>query len=250
MGSGFGISIFKTSDEMSDFLVAKWRETAEGAIVRRGFFSVALSGGKTPADFYRRLAVKELLPWQKTHIFMADERFVPFSDKDSNFGMLYSFLLDKVNLPKQNIHAVATDLSSPSDAARRYEHDMKLFFGLSGHGLPVFDLICLGLGEDGHTASLFPGAAEAEVPLMPEKIRLAIPVEHEYVKHARVSLTLPVINNASNVLFIVAGRNKATIVKRVVADRDQGFPAARVEPSHGSLMFLLDEEAASMLDKP
>jgi 6-phosphogluconolactonase len=247
---GFSILIFSTRDEMADFLVREWQEAAEWAIARKGFFSAALSGGSTPGNFYRSLAALQgSFQWDKTHIFIADERFVPINDKDSNFGMINSLLLSKVDLPKENIHAIMTDAPSASEAAQRYEQEMKRFFGLSRNEIPGFDLICLGIGEDGHTASLFPGAPEAEVPLAPEKIRLAISVEHENIKYARISLTLPIINNAKHVIFIVAGKGKASIIKRVAVNRDQGFPAARVEPSIGRLLFVLDTEAASMLDK-
>jgi 6-phosphogluconolactonase len=249
-GSGFSIRIFDSRDDMADFVVRQWQETGEHAIAHRGFFAAALSGGATPEDFYRRLAsLKNDFPWDRTHIFLADERFVPFSDKDSNFGMMNSLFLGRVELPEENIHAIMTDASSPSAAAELYEKELKRFFKLQGKELPMFDFIGLGIGEDGHTASLFPGSPEAGVPLVPEKIRLAVSVEREHIKYARISLTFPVINNSDNVVFIVAGKNKATIVKRVVADRDQGFPAARVEPSGGRLLFVLDSEAASMLDK-
>ncbi|HTZ18548.1 MAG TPA: 6-phosphogluconolactonase [Dissulfurispiraceae bacterium] len=249
-GPGFSIHILSTMDEMVDFLVRKWQDTAESAIARAGIFTAALSGGSTPSEFYRRLAIlKGDMPWEKTHIFPADERFVPLTDTDSNIGMMKSLFLKEVNLPEENIHAVMTDAASPSEAAECYEQELKRFFALSDAELPRFDLICLGIGEDGHTASLFPGASEAEVPLMPGNVRLAVPVEHDLVKHSRISLTLPVINNAETVIVIVAGKHKATIVKRVVGDRDQGFPAGRVEPSRGRLLFVLDTEAASILDK-
>ncbi len=246
----FGIQVFGTREEMAEFLTGESLKIARSAIARTGRFSFALSGGATPGDFYRKLsAASDAFPWDGTHIFLADERFVPLSDGDSNLGMIKSLLLDKIRLPRENVHSIAVDVTSPSEAAGLYERELKSFFGLSGHELPRFDLICLGIGEDGHTASLFPGSPEAEVPLLPAKVRLAVSVVREHIRHARISLTFPVINNAENVIFIVAGKNKAAIIKRVAGDRDQGFPAARVEPSDGRLLFVLDSEAASMLDK-
>ena len=248
-GSGLGIHIFGRSGEMTAFLVQRWLETAKEAIKRKGVFSAALSGGATPSGFYRGLAIlKGDAVWDDTHIFPVDERFVPRADKDSNIGMMDSLFLKHVDLAAENVHPVMADAPSPSVAADLYEQELRRFFGLSGTELPQFDLICLGIGEDGHTASLFPGVPEAEAPMVFEKVRLAVSVVHGNVKHARISLTLPVISNARNVIFIVAGRNKAAIVKRVVGDRDQGFPASRVELTNGRLIFVLDSEAASMLD--
>jgi len=241
------ISVFGNRDDMTVFLVRHWREAAEYAVAQRGLFAAALSGGTTPGDFYRALAEQESLPWGKTHIFLVDERCVPFSDRDSNFGMMQSLLLNRVGIPGENIHAIITSELSPARAAERYELEMKRFFGLAENKLPVFDFICLGIGEDGHTASIFPGVPRGRQPEIGETIRLAVSVEHHNVIHARISLTLPVINNAVNIMFIVTGKNKAAIVKRVVADRDLGFPAGEVEPENGKLQFVLDVDAASML---
>jgi len=247
---GLIIRVFKDKNEMTAFLVQKWREIADYAIARTGFFAAALSGGTTPADFYRGLAaLKDSFPWDQTHIFLVDERFVPISDRDSNFGMINSLFLSRVKIPGTNIHAVIINESSPSKAAARYEEELKRFFKLTGTELPVFDLISLGIGLDGHTASLFPEAPESQSPELRQKIRLAISVEYDHVRHARISLTLPVINNAANVIFVVTGERKAAIIKRVIKERQVVFPAAMVEPSNGTLMFVLDSEAASLMSK-
>jgi 6-phosphogluconolactonase len=180
-------------------------------------------------------------------MFLVDERCVPFSDDDSNYGIIRSLLIEGLNIPEGNIHAIKADGLSPSKAAEAYEAELKDFFSLKGEEVPVFDFIGLGIGADGHTASLFPGSPEAEEPLVPEKNRIAVAVRREDIKHPRISLTLTVINNAANVVFIVTGKNKAAIVKRVAEERDQGFPASRVEPLNGTLTFVLDADAASML---
>jgi 6-phosphogluconolactonase len=244
------IHIFNDSNEMMAFLVQKWREIADNAIARKGFFTAALSGGTTPADFYRRLAaLNDSLPWDKTHIFFVDERVVPFSNIDSNFGMINALLLSRVKIPGENIHSIIMNKSMPSKAATRYEDELKRFFRLTPNELPVFDLISLGIGPDGHTASLFPGTPESQPPDVGEEIRLAVSVEHEEVRYARISLTLPVINNAANVIFVVTGEGKAEIARRVISERDSGLPAARVEPSEGTLLFVLDSEAASLISE-
>ena len=245
------IHIFDDRREMTEFLLRRWRQIALECIERKGLFVAALSGGTTPAYFYRALAsARDALPWDKTHLFLVDERCVPFSDDDSNYGIIRSLLTEGLNIPEGNIHAIKADGLSPSKAAEAYEAELKDFFSLKGEEVPVFDFIGLGIGADGHTASLFPGSPEAEEPLVPEKKRIAVravAVRREDIKHPRISLTLTVINNAANVVFIVTGKNKAAIVKRVAEERDQGFPASRVEPLNGTLTFVLDADAASML---
>jgi 6-phosphogluconolactonase len=244
------IHIFKDSNEMTAFLVQKWREIADNAIARKGSFTAALSGGTTPGDFYRRLAaLKDSLPWDKTHVFLVDERVVPFSNRNSNFGMIDTLLLSKVKIPRENIHAIIINKSSSSNAAVCYEEELKRFFRLTRNELPVFDLISLGIGPDGHTASLFPGTPESQQPDVGEEIRFAVSVEHDNVTYARISLTLPVINNAANVIFVIMGEGKAEIARRIISERDPGLPAARVEPSEGTLLFVLDAEAASLIAK-
>jgi 6-phosphogluconolactonase len=243
------ICIFDDRREMTEFLVQRWSQIALECIGRKGLFVAALSGGATPADFYRALcSTRDALPWDKTHIFLVDERCVPFSDSDSNYGMIRSLLIEALKLPEGNIHAIKADGLSPLKAAEAYEAELKHFFDLMGEEAPVFDFIGLGIGADGHTASLFQGSPEAEEPLVPEKKRLAVAVRRDSIKHLRISLTLTVINKAKNVVFIVTGKNKAAIVKRVAEERDQGFPASRVDPSNGTLTFVLDSEAASMLN--
>lgn len=244
------IHIFDNEREMTVFLVQRWSQIAQECIERKGSFVAALSGGTTPADFYRALASSgETLPWDRTHIFLVDERCVPFSHTDSNFGMIRSLLIENLKMPEGNIHAVRTDMPSTAAAAAAYEEELRSFFGLRGTDVPVFDFIGLGIGTDGHTASLFPGSPETEEPMVPGKKRLAVAVTRDGIKHPRVSLTLTVINNSKNVIFIATGKSKAAIVKRVAEERDRGFPASRVEPSDGTLTFVLDSEAASMLNR-
>lgn len=153
------VIVFDEKAELMAFVIRIWRKLAGEAMAERGFMTVALSGGKTPVDLYRAIGEKgKDLPWKKIDIFLADERFVPHTDDESNFGMIRKTLLEAVPIPKENIHAVETQISGADEAARRYEEELVKFFELKPRHFPRFDLIMLGLGEDGHVASLFPEA--------------------------------------------------------------------------------------------
>ncbi|HMK61008.1 MAG TPA: 6-phosphogluconolactonase [Dissulfurispiraceae bacterium] len=244
------IHIFDDRLAMNTFLIEKWTQIGIESIERRGMYTIALSGGGTPADFYRQLtSATKKFPWEKTHIFLVDERYVPISDNVSNFGMLRTCLLSALNIPAGNIHFIRTDTESPVVSALEYEEELMRSFRLVDGELPVFDFIELGIGADGHTASLFPGLPEANLPLIPENSRLVVAVRRDNIMYARVSMTLTVINSARNVVFIVTGGNKASIVKSIAEDGNEEFPASKVKPPSGNLMFVLDSEAASMLSK-
>jgi 6-phosphogluconolactonase len=244
-GRGLQICVFNDSKEKAAFLIRRWCEIAEEAISCRGFFAAALSGGTAPAEFYGRLAeLRGNFQWDKTHIFLVDERFVPRGNGDSNLGLMEDLFMRAINIPSGNVHAVVTDNISVSGAAELYAKELKQFFALSGHELPDFDFVGLGIGLDGHTASLFPGK-----PRLVEYERMVITSERAGIKHTRISLTLPVINHARNVLFIAAGKEKAGIIRRIVEDKDRSLPAAAVMPEKGELTFVLDVEAASSIGK-
>ena len=235
--------IFDDKDQMSGFMVRKWEEISEEAIERKGVFAAALSGGKTPVNFYQTLAEnKGMLSWNKTHLFLVDERFLSFEDKDSNYRLLRNTLLDKIEISQENIHPIPTGSSTPQISARVYEEDLRIFFKLRSEQYPEFDLILLGIGEDGHTASLFPGS-----PVLKERDSLAAAVILDEIKHHRITLTLPVINHARQVVFLVSGKGKASVLKKVVSQKDPSLPASMVNPDRGRLLFLSDSEAASMV---
>jgi 6-phosphogluconolactonase len=237
------IFVFDNRNGMSEFMIKKWKEFSKEAMERRDVFVVALSGGKTPIDFYRGLAkTRETLPWYKTHVFLVDERFLSFHDADSNYRMLRETLLAQVPIPQGNIHPIPTDRSTPQISAEEYEEDLRRFFKLSAGQFPEFDLILLGIGEDGHTASLFPHS-----PVLKDQVRLARAVMLDEVRHHRVTLMLPVINHARNVVFFVSGKNKASVLARVLNQREGSLPASMVKPKGGNLMFLIDQEAGSQL---
>jgi len=212
------------------------------AIGARGRFSVAVSGGSTPRPLFQLLATEEFrtrIDWERVHFFWADERCVPPDHPDSNFKAAYDLLLAKLPLPAANIHRIPGELA-PLEAARAYERDLRGFF--AGEHVPVFDLILLGVGEDGHTASLFPGKEG-----IGEKERSAVAVYVEKLHSHRVTLTLPVLNSARRVVFLVAGGEKAEIVREILEEGETRYPAALVAPPSGEVIWLLDREAAALL---
>jgi len=237
------VLVFESASELFSCMTSKFREISSAAIAERQAFAAALSGGETPAGLYREIAdAKGAFDWEKIHIFLADERFVPPADSRSNFAMIKATLLDQVPIPAENVHPVPFERSDPDFCARLYEDGIRAFFRILPGTFPAFDLIMLGLGEDGHTASLFPGTDIPE-----ERVRMVRAVPPSGGRTARITLTLPVINNARNVIFLVTGRRKAEILKRLVEGGDAGLPAARVAPEAGEMRIMCDREAASLL---
>jgi 6-phosphogluconolactonase len=243
MESSRNVLIFETGDEMANFMVERWSELSGHAIKSRGSFTAALSGGETPVLFYRRLAAEGArLQWDRIHLFFVDERFVPLDSADSNYRLLSETLLENIPIPAANIHAICTGETDPLSSARKYEEEMKGFFMLPAEGIPEFDLVMLGIGADGHTASLFPG----NVALCDTR-HLASAVILDKNRHDRITLTLSVINNARMVVFLVTGKTKASVFRDVVERRDHHLPASLVATEKGSLLFLADAEAAQYL---
>ena len=244
-GNPTDVRVFATEEEMNSFMLDTWFETAPDSIETRGFFCAALSGGKTPVGFYRRLAgLKDSPLWESTHIFLVDERCVPPEHADSNYRLLCDTFLEGVHISPKNIHPVPIDPVNYELSSARYEAQLKTFFGLSGGMLPRFDLILLGIGEDGHTASLIPGSLALK-----EKEHLTSYVPLGDSRHDRITLTLPVINNARNVTVLLSGTNKSGIAKRVIEGQDRSLPASHIKPRDGKLIFLLDRKAASGLSR-
>ncbi len=244
------VLIFENDGLMANYAAGEWAAIAGKAVSDKGRFTAALSGGKTPAGLYRKLSGIKKLPWDRTHIFIVDERFVPFEHEDSNYGMIERNLLRHTGIPQENIHPVSTAVDTPGEAAERYEEELASFFKTGngsldppGDGIPRFDLILLGLGADGHTASLFPGA-----PCLRETSRLAVAVSPSGpAEHERITLTLPVLNNAENVMILAAGDKKAAAAREVIGDKNSLLPAAMVKPGNGKLVILIDRGAASLL---
>jgi 6-phosphogluconolactonase len=237
------IRMLRDIEAVAEFAVDKWIEIATQSVTEKGKFTAALSGGRTPITFYQKLSVcPHPLSWDKTHIFLADERFVPPDDQASNYRMIKENLLSRIAIPKENVHPILTEDITIEGSAEKYAADMRTFFKIGNNDIPVFDLIILGIGTDGHTASLFPGTASLQ-----EAKRLAIPVFTDKSPTERISLTLGVINNAKNICFLVHGEGKADAIKAILEDKASALPAALVKPERGTLLFLMDQEAASLL---
>ncbi len=223
----------------ADFFATLVRES----IVSGGRCAVALSGGSSPKRLYTLLGsppCRDVVPWKQVHFFWADERCVPRDHTESNYKLAFDAFLSGVPVPEANIHRIKGE-AGPDAAARSYEDDLRDFFGDSG--LPAFDLIILGAGEDGHTASLFPGSST-----LGEMLRLAVPVHLGRTKKDRVTLTLPVLNHASQVLFLASGSAKSDIVSQLFdGNNARRYPAGLVRPVHGAVNWFLDREAAKKL---
>jgi 6-phosphogluconolactonase len=220
---------------------------AEEAVQARGVFTLALSGGSTPRALYSLLAddptFRTRLPWNSIHYFWGDERFVPPDHPDSNFGMASEVLLSRVPVPPQNIHRVHTELGDPEKTAEAYETELRKFFSTPEGQFPRFDLILLGLGPDGHTASLFPNS-----PALNEQVKLVVANWVEKFLSYRITMTFPVLNNGATVMFLVTGPEKAEAVKSVIGGAsDKPLPAQLVRPTNGQLIWFLDQAAASHL---
>ena len=208
-----------------------------------GRCTIALSGGSTPKSIYKLLGSVEYLsriPWENIYLFWGDERCVPPFDPDNNFKMVDETLTSKVPIPSQNIFRIHSE-ETPLEAANDYENTLRSFF--SNNTFPSFDIMLLGLGEEGHTASLFPGSTA-----MDENQRWVVSTYVEKLKAYRITLTFPVINSAKHIIFLVAGSNKAEILKNIFADDQNNIPAKKVRPNNGKLTWLLDKDAASLLD--
>ncbi len=216
-------------------------QTLAAAVAARGQATIALSGGSTPRRTHELLAappLRDRVPWEQVHVFWGDERCVPPDHPDSNYRMAYETLLSRVPLPPRNVHRVPTELGPAVVVAAHYERELRQHFALEVEDVPRFDLILLGMGADGHTASLFPGTLALE-----ETRRLVVPNRVDYLPHERVTFTFPVLNHARAVAFLVAGRDKAPMVAAALAG-DRRVPAARVQPTAGELRWYLDRAAA------
>lgn len=209
-------------------------------------FAVALSGGSTPRAAYALLAsppLRDQVPWPRVHLFWGDERCVPPHDPQSNYRMAREVLLDHIPIPAGNVHRVLAE-HGPVEAAEAYERELRRFFHSPAPQIPSFDLVLLGLGADGHTASLFPGTAALD-----EEERLAVANYVPQQNAWRVTLTFPVLNAAGHVIFLVAGAGKAARVRDVLAATSPAnrLPAQRIRPTSGILTWMIDRAAAAQL---
>ncbi len=246
MSSSAEIRILTTPQELFAAGAEEVLRTAVAAVSARGRFTIALSGGSTPKSLYNLLATnaRTTLPWDRMFFFWGDERHVPPTDPESNYRMVNEAMLSKVPVPTGNVFPVPTENSDADAVAAAYEQTLRKFFQLEAGAVPRFDLILLGMGPDGHTASLFPGTAGLK-----ERSRLVIANWVEKLKSHRLSLTLPVLNAGRCVAFLVSGTDKASVLKAVLEGNDPGeqYPAKLVQPKDGNLIWFLDRAAASAL---
>ncbi|MBD2740220.1 6-phosphogluconolactonase [Coleofasciculus sp. FACHB-1120] len=217
-------------------------EQIHAAIEQRSSCTIALSGGSTPKPLYEAIATQNL-PWDKIHIFWGDERYVLPDHPDSNQGMARSAWLDKVNIPAANIHPMPTEEADPSVAADQHEQHIREFFQVQPGEFPAFDLILLGIGDDGHTASLFPHTEALNV-----RDRLITVGNKD--GQPRITFTAPLINHARCVIFVVAGASKRPALAQVFAPTadDQTYPSRLIQPQ-GELWWLFDEAAGLELSR-
>lgn len=238
------VRIFKDPEQLSLGAAEIFVELAALAIIERGRFLVALNGGGTPNRLFR-LLVRAPIDWTRVHVFWGDERLVPPEDPESNYGQAREVLLKHIPIPTENIHRVASELE-PNAAAMDYARVLKEF-AAPPLDWPRFDLVLLGMGEDGHTASLFPGS-----PVDITEPVIAVIAHYQGRPAQRISLTPLVFNAARQVVFLVTGANKAVTLKGVFNDYNllEQVPAKRIQPSDGKVTWLVDEAAGSALTTP
>ena len=240
------VEISPSPMELTESTARLFAARAAEAVSARGRFAVALSGGKTPVSLYTLLAKAPFvsqIPWARVHLFWGDERCVSPDHEESNYRLVREILIDHVPVPAANVHRMPGEMD-PVEAAARYEGELRVFFAPHGEALPVFDFILLGLGEDGHTASLFPGTRAIR-----ESSRWVVGHHVDAHKGWRITLTPPVINAARTVVFIAAGAGKAAVLKEILEGpfRPDTLPAQIVRPAGGTLLWMLDREAAAQL---
>src|SRR5215216_4215060 len=238
------INIFPDLQKLSRHAAQLFVKESARAVHEHGRFLVALNGGSTPVVLFQYLAeeYRDQVDWDKTHIFWGDERLIPANDPGSSYGQARDLLLRHIPITDTNVHRVNTELGSV-EASRDYSLILKRFAS-APRDWPRFDLVYLGMGEDGHTASLFPGS-----PIEVTEPVLTVTAEYQDRPAQRVTLTPLVFNNAHMVIFMATGEKKAATLAEVLSDRynPELYPAQRIDPKDGKLIWLIDEEAASKL---
>ncbi len=239
------VRVFQSETELAAAAGKYIIELAKHTVETRGRFVIALSGGHTPEQLYTLLSkppFRDQLPWHKTFIFWGDERCVQSNDKRNNAHMTKALLLDHVDISLSNTYPVPVEFS-PAEAAKKYEHTIKAFFG---DDPPRFDLILLGLGENGHTASIFPGS-----DVISDDTHLVREIYVPEQKMFRITMTANLINQACNIIFLVTGESKAEILNTVLTTPYQPdkYPAQLIKPVNGNLYWFIDNKAANLLSK-
>lgn len=227
----------ETTTALADWMISLIQKTLEV----KDRFTIALSGGETPKKLYQKLAsddYREKIKWDRLHIFWGDERFVPFTDDSNNAKMAFDNLLSKVNIPADQVHTIRTDIT-PEASAKQYENILHKYFN---DKQTTFDLVLLGMGDDGHTLSLFPGNE-----ILKEKKSWVSAVSSKE-KGERITLMPTVVNRALSIAFLVTGEGKAKILHEVLGNvKQNNYPAQLIKPANGELYWFIDEEAAKYL---
>jgi 6-phosphogluconolactonase len=246
------LKVFTDPEAVAQAVGEKFFKAASTAIEKKGVFTVVLSGGKSPRYLYKFLVRKvntspeygTLL--KKTHFFWGDERDVASDNPQSNYGNTQKLFISKINISEDNVHRIKPDVDGAQKAAILYEKLLKSFFELKENQWPCFDLVLLGVGKDGHTASLFPGTTD-----LTENKKMVISPYVKKLGSYRVTLTVPVFNNASSVFFLVTGEDKAEILREVIEGpyKPDIYPAQLIRPQKGQLFWFVDQGAAKLLKR-
>ena len=221
-------------------------EAARRSVRERGTFRIALSGGSTPKALFFLLAGEAYrdLPWDRFEVLWGDDRYVPGDHTESNCRSARDLLLSRVPVPEKNVHPMPTSSKSPTADARRYEDELRALFGGQREGFPVIDFSLMGVGDDGHTASLFPGGPE-----LLENLRWAVSSRSPIGIKDRITLTVPVFNACRDVVVLVEGEGKAGVLREILEGplQPDNLPAQHLRPRPGRLLYMLDKPAASRL---
>jgi len=238
------IRIFETPLMLAESFAAEFKNICEECISKTGNINIAISGGSTPKQLFETLAkeYKDKIEWDKVNIYWADERCVPPDNDESNFGMTSNILFSKILIPESNIHRIYGE-NDPAAEVVRYTDEIKNNIK-QRNGIPKFDLILLGMGDDGHTASIFPD----QMDILNSDNVCAVAV-HPESRQKRITLTGTVISNADKIYFLVTGKSKAEVMKKIL-DKNHDYlkyPAAHIQTNNNYPFWYLDKEAASLL---
>lgn len=236
--------IVSNAEALAVIAAARWLDFYREATDARGAFHVALAGGSTPKRLYQMLAMPDRqgeIDWARVHVYFGDERAVPPEHADSNYRMVRESLLDHVPIPPDNVHCMRATPERVDQGATNYAAVLRQHLPHAA-GMPIFDLILLGMGADGHTCSLFPGT-----PILAERTRTVAPVHVEHLDSWRLSVTYPVLDAARHLLFLVAGSDKAARLRHVCRDETPPVPVQHIRP-RGTVEWYVDRAAAAELD--
>ncbi len=239
------LNIYDSKEKLSEEMTSWMCDLINSTLQDQEFFTLALSGGETPQMLYKKLAseeYKEKINWKRVHIFWGDERVIPFDDDRNNAKMAFKNLINQITIPPAQVHKMRVDIE-PLFAAKDYENVLQTYFGNTEKS---FDLILLGVGDDGHTLSLFPGSLVVD-----EKQHWVNAVYNEKQKMYRITLMPSIVNKASHIAFMVTGENKSEILYRIIEGQYEPnvLPAQLIKPENGELRWFLDKVAAEKLNK-